>query len=122
MASVGLSFRLASLLILWRREWRCLAYFPCPPGLTWLLHSLQTQDGASELSRGLSGGAVLHLFPARIGGVVVVACLPALGEAGMPVSSNPRATVNMGWLMGFEILCGRFPEFPVCWEGADAAV
>lgn len=45
-----------------------------------------------------------------------------LGEAGMPVSSNPRATVNMGRLMGFEILCGRFPEFPVCWEGADAAV
>lgn len=44
--------------------------------------------------------------------------LTALVEAGVPVSSDPRVTVNTGRQMGFEILCGpRFPEFLCAGKG-----
>lgn len=49
--------------------------------------------------------------------------LPALVEAGILISWDPRVPVIWGRQMGCEILCGLcFPESPVYWVRADAAL
>lgn len=54
---------------------------------------------------------------------MVVVPLPAVGEAGIPVSWDPRAPVDTGEADGiWDSLWPRLPEFSVCWGRADAAV